>query len=131
MYDSMVGRGISSTIDYALSVKKPLGISDSYMFRNIYDGDEYYKLFKKKVKKVCLGYHKKDVVCMDKIKSSIVKRFTTDVPTEDEDKYRFNYFVNSALASIIIYYNSMVILKYDKTYQNLFTNNFRIFKRGF
>lgn len=36
MYDSMVGRGISSTIDYALSVKKPLGISDSYMFRNIY-----------------------------------------------------------------------------------------------
>jgi hypothetical protein len=98
------------------------------LFRNIYDGDEYYKLFKKKVKKVCLGYHKKDVVCMDKIKSSIVKRFTTDVPTEDEDKYRFNYFVNSALASIIIYYNSMVILKYDKTYQNLFTNNFRIFK---
>lgn len=98
------------------------------LFRNIYDGDEYYNLFKKKVKKVCLGYHKKDVVCMDKIKSSIVKRFTTDVPTEDEDKYRFNYFVNSALASIIIYYNSMVILKYDKTYQNLFTNNFRIFK---
>ena len=36
MYDTMHGRGISSTIDYALSVKKPLGISDSYMFRNIY-----------------------------------------------------------------------------------------------
>ena len=33
----MNGRGISSTIDYALSVKTPLGISDSYMFRNIYD----------------------------------------------------------------------------------------------
>lgn len=36
LYDKMMGRGISSTIDYALSVKKPLAISDSYMFRHIY-----------------------------------------------------------------------------------------------
>lgn len=36
MYDRMDGRSISSTIDYALSVKKPLGISDSVMFRHIY-----------------------------------------------------------------------------------------------
>jgi hypothetical protein len=36
LYDYMYGRGISSTIDYALSVKRPLAISDSYMFRNIY-----------------------------------------------------------------------------------------------
>jgi hypothetical protein len=39
MYDYMGNRGISSTIDYALSVKKPLGISDSYMFRNIYSDE--------------------------------------------------------------------------------------------
>ncbi len=39
MYDKMPGRGISSTIDYALSVKKPIGISDSYMFKNIYSDD--------------------------------------------------------------------------------------------
>lgn len=39
MYDEMTGRGISSTIDYALSVKKPLGISNSYMFRNVYSDD--------------------------------------------------------------------------------------------
>jgi hypothetical protein len=31
--------GISSTIDYALSVKKPIAISDSFMFRNIYSDD--------------------------------------------------------------------------------------------
>ena len=31
--------GISSTIDYALSVKKPLAISDSFMFRNIYSDE--------------------------------------------------------------------------------------------
>jgi len=36
LYDDMFGRGVSSTIDYALSVKRPLGISNSYMFRNIY-----------------------------------------------------------------------------------------------
>lgn len=39
LYDKMDGRGISSTIDYAISVKKPLGISDSYMFRNIYSDE--------------------------------------------------------------------------------------------
>jgi hypothetical protein len=37
LYDTLDARGISSTIDYALSVKKPIGISDSYMFRNIYN----------------------------------------------------------------------------------------------
>ena len=36
LYDTMTGKGISSVIDYALSVKKPIGISDSYMFRHIY-----------------------------------------------------------------------------------------------
>jgi len=36
LYDEMYGRGISSVIDYAISVKKPIGISNSYMFRNIY-----------------------------------------------------------------------------------------------
>ena len=39
LYDDLPGRGISSVIDYALSVKKPLGISDSYMFRNIYSDE--------------------------------------------------------------------------------------------
>jgi len=37
LYDTMHGRGISSVIDYALSVQTPLCISDSYMFRHIYD----------------------------------------------------------------------------------------------
>jgi hypothetical protein len=37
LYDRLEGRGISSTIDYALSVQRPLGISNSSMFRHIYD----------------------------------------------------------------------------------------------
>jgi len=37
MYDRMQGRGISSVIDYALSVNVPIAISNSYMFRHIYN----------------------------------------------------------------------------------------------
>lgn len=36
LYDKLNERSISSTIDYALSVNKPLIISDSHMFRHIY-----------------------------------------------------------------------------------------------
>jgi hypothetical protein len=39
LYDKMYGRGISSVIDYAISVNKPFIISDSYMFRNVYSDD--------------------------------------------------------------------------------------------
>ena len=35
-YDYQYGRGNSSVIDYALSVFRPIGISNSYMFRHIY-----------------------------------------------------------------------------------------------
>lgn len=39
MYDELHGRGISSAIDYALSVNRPIGISNSHMFRHIYSDD--------------------------------------------------------------------------------------------
>lgn len=35
LYEPSHGRGISSTIDYALSAKRPIGISDSEMFRHL------------------------------------------------------------------------------------------------
>jgi hypothetical protein len=35
LYDKHETRSLSSTIDYALSIKKPIGISDSHMFRHI------------------------------------------------------------------------------------------------
>lgn len=37
LYDSLPNNGISSVIDFALSVEKPLAISDSCMFEHIYD----------------------------------------------------------------------------------------------
>lgn len=39
LYDKLEGRGISSTIDYALSVPTPFGISDSNMFHHIYSDE--------------------------------------------------------------------------------------------
>lgn len=39
LYDKMYNRGLSSVIDYAISVKKPIGISDSDMFRHIYSDE--------------------------------------------------------------------------------------------
>jgi len=35
LYDQMPGRGLSSVIDWALSVDTPLLVNDSYMFRHI------------------------------------------------------------------------------------------------
>lgn len=35
LYDEMIGRGLSSVIDYALSIHRPLAITRSYMFRHI------------------------------------------------------------------------------------------------
>lgn len=35
LYDDMHGRGLSSVIDYAISVDTPLAVNDSYMFRHI------------------------------------------------------------------------------------------------
>lgn len=34
-FDRCEGRGISSSIDYALAVKRPIAITDSYMFRHV------------------------------------------------------------------------------------------------
>lgn len=39
LYDKLEGRGISSVLDYAISVKKPFAISDSNMFRHIYSDE--------------------------------------------------------------------------------------------
>lgn len=37
LYDDMYGRGIASVLDYALSVRRPIAISDTCMFRHIKD----------------------------------------------------------------------------------------------
>lgn len=63
LYDQMYGRGISSAIDYAISVKKPIGISDSYMFRNIYSDE------------ICLYKHSIDY-CLKQSTSKYLKEYS-------------------------------------------------------
>jgi hypothetical protein len=36
-YDEQKGRGVSSTIDFALAARRPIGITKSHMFRHIYN----------------------------------------------------------------------------------------------
>lgn len=51
-YEHMYGRGISSCIDYALSVERPIAISRSYMFRHIYDAKPSICIEHKNLKKI-------------------------------------------------------------------------------
>ena len=39
LYDKLSVKGVSSTIDYALSARRPIGISDSHYFQHIYHDD--------------------------------------------------------------------------------------------
>ncbi len=49
LYDQMQGRGYSSSIDYALSAGRPIGISSSYMFRHL---PSYLQLEKSSIKEL-------------------------------------------------------------------------------
>lgn len=43
-YERMARRGISSTIDYALSVRRPIAVTNSHMFRHILDDETRTKI---------------------------------------------------------------------------------------
>ena len=77
LYDHMYGRGISSTIDYAISVKKPIGISDSHMFRNIYSDE------------ICLYKHSIDY-CLKQSTSKYLKEYS-----HENMKNKMNTIINS------------------------------------
>jgi hypothetical protein len=68
LYDTMIGRGISSTIDFAMSVDTPIGISDSYMFRHIYN--ESICIYKKSIKE-CISNNKEYINKFRNINSHI------------------------------------------------------------
>jgi len=51
LYKPCMDRSISSTIDYALSARKPLGISDSHMFRHIYS--DAISVYKRGIPDIC------------------------------------------------------------------------------
>ena len=74
LYDEEKGRGFSSVIDYALSVKKPIGISTSYMFRHIYSDE------------ICL-YKTPIQQCIDNSNDYILKLFENNTNTKLINKF--------------------------------------------
>jgi hypothetical protein len=108
LYDLMIGRGISSTIDFALSVNKPLGISDSYMFRHIYNdeicvykqeinhiinnGTKYISQFKEKYS------HKNSINFIDTFINSLLKDTSLlDRLTGRTQSLKLNYYNKNEL----------------------------------
>jgi hypothetical protein len=77
LYDDLHGRGISSVIDYAISVKTPIGISDSYMFRNIYSDE------------ICLYKHSIDY-CLKQSTSKYLNEYS-----DENMKNKMNTIINS------------------------------------
>lgn len=87
LYDYMYGRGISSTLDYAMSVKRPLGISDSYMFRHMYSDE------------ICLYKTSINVCLQNSVK--YCSKFLNDYSHEKMIS-KFRFIVSSCLTKSII-----------------------------
>lgn len=87
LYSKMEGRGISSVIDYALSVDVPIGISDSYMFRNIYDDSIcVYKNKISDIMKIQISKKYREIYSRENIIEKIVEdKKTTLVQTSVEE----------------------------------------------
>ena len=102
--------------------------------KNIYagkDGGEYgekYREFKEKMVEKCLQY-KKPYMSMDALKYSIGIEFDVipDPALHYSKRYYLNYFQDSALASIVIYYNNIKKQIYNKEYIDIFVNDFNKF----
>lgn len=106
LYDELVGRGISSVIDYAISVNKPFVISDSQMFRHIYsDSICVYKtnikdaIINSKYKSLDLIYKYSNQNLIDKIETIIdfIVNKKEFVLTNNEIELR-NKFINTITA---------------------------------
>lgn len=101
---------------------------------NIYtgeDGGEYgekYKIFKEKMVEKCLQ-NKEPYMSMVALKYSIGMEFNVspDPAVHYSKRYKLNYFQDSALASIVIYYNNIKKQIYNKEYRDIFANDFNKF----
>jgi len=98
--------------------------------KNIYDGDEYggiYKKLKEKMINICEKYNQDPFMSMDGLKYSIGMEFDVIPDIYYSQKYNLNYYQDSALASIIIYYNDLKGQIYNKEYRDIFVNDFNKF----
>jgi hypothetical protein len=139
LYDTLHDRSISSTIDYALSVKKPLGISDSHMFRHIYADEiclyktpiatimknsvEYCRTFLDKYSNKNMRTKIKDIVEVHKL-DIVLQGPANSYTLEIANHYLCLPFVNNIIIScwegdsIFDTYNSKIILLKNKNIPN-------------
>jgi hypothetical protein len=115
---------ITKTIDISLiNTKVCNAIKEIYEDTTTDDGKKY-KRFKHKLIEKCEQYNKPTVICIDALKNAINHVFQ---PTGNE-QLKIHYYQDSALASILIEYESINGRIYDEELRNIFIQNINMFK---
>jgi hypothetical protein len=92
---------------------------------NMYDEDKKYKMFKKLMIDRCKEYNKEPVICITGIRDAIEAGFYRDDSSREDLVLR--YYQDSALASLLAFYDEMKNQIYDEDLRDIFVNDFNIF----
>ena len=87
---------------------------------DIYYGDKKYEYFKDRMIECCAKPHN---VCIDEIKDSIKMQFKS-FEYYYENRVPFNYYADSAVASVVIFFNNIKDQLENPEYNDIFTNNY-------
>jgi hypothetical protein len=97
-------------------------------FNNIYDDDtdevgKQYKKLKLKMIERCEQYNKEPPLYMEDLQKSINENLLRN-NKKYAKRYNLNYYQDSALASLLIFYNDKRTQIYNEEYRDIFLNNF-------
>jgi hypothetical protein len=98
--------------------------------KEIYDDEgneegKKYKKFKDKMIEKCTQYNKEPGVCIEELKVSIDAYFQPE--SYHEKQYKLIYYQESALASLLIYYDYLKGKIYKEEYRDIFIHDFNKF----
>jgi hypothetical protein len=98
--------------------------------KEIYDDEgneegKKYKKFKDKMIEKCTQYNKEPGVCIEELKVSIDAYFQPE--SNHEEKYNLIYYQESALASLLIYYDYLKGKIYKEEVRDIFIHDFNKF----
>ena len=100
-------------------------------FNKIYDDDtneegKQYKKFKLKMIERCEQYNKEPLLCIEDLQKSIKENLLRN-NKKDAKRYYLNHYQDSALASVLIFYNNKRTQIYNEEYRDIFLNDFNKF----
>lgn len=101
-------------------------INNIYEDEGNYEGKKY-KMFKDLMIGKCEQYNKDTFMCIRDIKNAIEDYF---YPKDSRTKYELNYYEESALASLLIFYDKMKNKIYNEKFRDIFIydyNKFNVF----